>query len=250
VWRLILGAYTLLAVAMIWFSGSRGAWIGLVAAAVVMAGLILPAKFPEMSRRLWPLGAGAIVLIGLIVGLIVMLRPDPGRTVIYEDAFNRFLSAPLTGHGLFTYKIYVPEPVELRMHIHAHNIFLQIAVELGLIGLVALVVSMYLAARSAWLNWREARGPDAWVMVGVIGALVGFTVHQLLDFPVLMPCIAIMLVVCLVIATTGVSPQPVKARPAWQLTAIVLLAVVIIGVGFYINANQPQLLLIAVNYYP
>jgi putative inorganic carbon (HCO3(-)) transporter len=101
------------------------------------------------------------------------------------DALRAF---PLTGCGLGTFRqiahlfgplpLAAPEPYDLA---HAHNIFLQVALDLGLPGLVG-----YLAVVGAalWCAWRVARmacAPFAWLAPGIAGSLVAFHAYGLAD---------------------------------------------------------------------
>lgn len=64
---------------------------------------------------------------------------------------------------------------------HAHNVYLNVAAEAGLLGLLAY---LWLWAASLWQALRAAAAGDRWtaaVGAGVLGALVHATVHNLFD---------------------------------------------------------------------
>ena len=68
---------------------------------------------------------------------------------------------------------------------HAHNLFLQVAVDLGLPGLVAYLALLGLTFSSAFSAYRafQRRGHDALSMLcaGCIAGLIGMCVHGLDD---------------------------------------------------------------------
>jgi tetratricopeptide (TPR) repeat protein len=158
----------------------------------------------------------------------------PGRTVdlrtyIYDAAFQMFQEKPLTGYGLFTFGrglMRLASTPPDTPHNSAHNLPLNVAAELGLIGLLALLVTVVWLVRAMWRNWRAASGSPRILLAGAIAASAGLAVDHLLDYPTtLTPVVAVVAILTLVLATAPVIPRPVT--PIWGRIQTVLLA----GIG-------------------
>lgn len=269
--RFMMGMYTALA-SVLWFmTFSRGAWLGLTAALAMIAalsmaqrGLFSPRslkvwwadRLPAIRRRLI-FGGFFVTLAGAVVAAVLLryvfdpARPLDIRARIYQTAFELFLEKPLTGHGLFSFgEGFLRKAGELptQPYTHAHNMLLGVAAELGLIGLVALLATIFVLARAALKHWSVAAPRDRPALLGGISACVGLGVHHLFDTPAIMPAIALVSIVALSVACAP--PQPALLIARWErqmrpaaLTA--LWAVLVIsglwssGVyGRYINALQ------------
>jgi len=192
------------ALAMSW---SRGAWLGFGAALAVMA-------FSLPRRTRWGLLLiGAIVVAGLglyqvnlipesiaarLTGFIQDARFEDVRGVGINDANFAVIErlahwqAALemlrynlwTGVGLGCYEpayrafALINWPIPLG---HAHNFYLNIGAETGIIGLAAY---LFLWGAVFWQTWRatrRARGLLRGVAIGLLGTWTHLSVHHLLD---------------------------------------------------------------------
>ena len=63
---------------------------------------------------------------------------------------------------------------------HAHNVFLQVGVDLGLPGLISYVALLVVAAQAGWQKIRRG-GWARWLALGVLAGLVGFHVYGMAD---------------------------------------------------------------------
>ena len=172
---------------------SRGAWLGLAVGLWVM----VVARYP----RLWwevPIIVGLVLLAGrawavphareLFLGLDstgTSLR----RLAVWGRALVLIRGAPLTGVGLNLF----PAVVEARYPLpgpevappHAHNLLLQVGVDLGLPGMIAYLILLVIClvrvsqAVSAFRT-RENANMVA-LSAGLLGSLVVAGVHGLLD---------------------------------------------------------------------
>ena len=174
---------------------SRGAMLGSAAAVVMLALLrwrrawiaLALAGLP-VGLALWRIGVGpvaeALAATGSTVGW-------PGRFEIWSRAIYLTQDFPLTGIGMGTFK-----PVVNALYPffllgpdadipHAHNLFLQVAVDLGIPGLVAWLALLLLATMAAWrvyrVGRREARGWETAVGAGLLGSQIALATHGLLD---------------------------------------------------------------------
>jgi len=110
-----------------------------------------------------------------------------GRIYIWTLSMNAFHDFFLTGIGIGTFRTVIPFLFPMHVSIegfpHAHNLFLQIGIDLGLPGLIAyiaLLINLFvmLAAtlRSKWITPLHRT-----LAIGATGSLVAMLVHGLLD---------------------------------------------------------------------
>jgi O-antigen ligase len=86
------------------------------------------------------------------------------RMILWRDTLNAIRAKPLTGVGAGAWESEIPlyqaEGAQLETDYYAHNEFLQLVAEYGLVGwLFLLLLSAYLL-RAFWRSWREP-GPQA-----------------------------------------------------------------------------------------
>jgi putative inorganic carbon (hco3(-)) transporter len=188
----ILGLVTIST--MLAISQSRGAMLALAVAVLVM--LIM------RWRQAWIVLVPAALSIGLGVyrlGIMPILEAVTGndtlgslenRLEIWSRAIYMVQDFPFTGVGMgsFTqaadllYPFFYSAPG--RVH-HTHNLFLQVAVDLGLIGLFAWLAVFILAAACAIQVYRIGlSGQDAWLAgfgAWILCSQVALGVHGLTD---------------------------------------------------------------------
>ena len=197
-------AVALLTGLMLFLTQSRGAWAGLG------VGLLVA---PTLRYRRWWIVVAVVAVVGAVVAVVLgpslvnnmMLAPVtdetaintlPGRLELWSRALAILGDAGLTGigPGLF-------EPVVMRLYppfftgvqggfFHAHNVYLQSAVDFGIGGVVALVaLGLGLGAS---LITATRRVPDATqaggrrlsqhsMAIGLFGSLVTMAAHGLVD---------------------------------------------------------------------
>jgi O-antigen ligase len=207
---LALGASALMAVG-IGLSQSRGAWLGAAVAAVCL--FLAWSRFTR--RLLLPLGLGAVLLLALAFtgALPAAILDRLAQAVAYFGVFDvrtvevtpenwavvermahwqagwyMFLDHPWLGVGAGNYAQAYPayyvgswlEPLG-----HAHNYYINMLAELGVVGgglLLALLAIAFSQLGSALVR-SEPLADGFWraVLAGVFGGLVVFCVHNLFD---------------------------------------------------------------------
>jgi putative inorganic carbon (hco3(-)) transporter len=208
-WRRLSGCLLVIAaMAGLVLTYSRGAWLG--------GGVGLLILLPVLKRGFW-LILGAVLLGPVLVGMatsaddllarlesIAAAGSDPAlmsRLEIWGIAFRLVAEHPLLGVGLGNFqaaygKLMVPDlplltyPLELPEH--AHNLFLNLAVEVGLVGVSAfawLLAVAFLRARQIkrFADWRVG----VWGM-GLAAGLVALSVQALVDVVVYQGFVAIL----------------------------------------------------------
>jgi hypothetical protein len=176
--------------------------------------------------RLWPayvllggvLAAGVIGLlatgsrVGGAVQTVAEARANlasPDRTGALHAARRLVAQRPLTGTG--------PGHADLRwkeqghgtqLFAYVHNEYLQVAAELGLVGLLLLAILLATMGRLLWRARPTGHSGAAWA--GVVAAAAAFTVHSGFDFVWHLP--AIVLTVTLLVGSVLPAPDtPVDA---------------------------------------
>ena len=202
-------AFLVLVVGVLVLTQSRSGWIGGVAGLLALGVL-----WCLMSRRRWARALGVVLpllVFAIVVGGILHVGPRRVGEVLYDagsdapveamvgsitiagrvEVWSRALYAiqnfPFTGCGLGTFRRVVHVyPLFLTGPgydiAHAHNIFLQTALDLGLPGLVAYLALLGIAGT---LCWRWARRGDSPLTqsaaLGLLAGLVGLHVYGLTD---------------------------------------------------------------------
>ena len=186
---------------------SRGAWLGATVGVGLTAVLVgftryggpggpLRRAWAALRRRPLPLATGGLALVTALVLLSMLAasrfeaRPEwlfrrslSPRYDALAAGRDMFLDYPLVGAGPGSYGLLYPvySGDYPEYGFHAHNGYLQAAVELGLLGAGALALG---GGVLAWLVWRAYRGEgreEKLVAAACAGALVGFLVHNIAD---------------------------------------------------------------------
>jgi O-antigen ligase len=104
-----------------------------------------------------------------------------GRLTLWRAAWAMFLDAPWLGHGPHTfvelYRGYLAElglPNSSRVSPWAHNLYLEVLAERGIVGFLALGGVLGYALTAAWRTQRRAVGEAHRLGAGTIAGLVGF----------------------------------------------------------------------------
>jgi putative inorganic carbon (HCO3(-)) transporter len=192
--RLLFGGAGLMAVSILILTQSRGGLLALGLALMVLIGLRWRWGWAA-AALIALLGGGAVWMAGKL-GLIESLFYADiaggalGRLEIWQRAIDMIRDFPFTGVGLGAFgpvadRLYPFFIIEPRTTPHAHNLFLQIAVDLGLPGLIAWLAAWLLVLAAAWKVYTLGRArPDRWIMglgAGFLGSQIALAVHGLLD---------------------------------------------------------------------
>jgi putative inorganic carbon (HCO3(-)) transporter len=192
--RLGLVFISLVILVILFLTKSRGAWMGLAAAALLLAAL--------RWRRGWlllPAGllVGIAILVVIGIGPVLDALATSGsingvaaRLEIWSRAIYMIQDFPITGSGMgifgqladALYPFFLVAPGSIPS---AHNIYLQVAVDLGIPGLIAWLSIFGLVAGCAWGGYRRGRDlRDPWVMAlgaGLLASQLAMAVHGLTD---------------------------------------------------------------------
>jgi putative inorganic carbon (hco3(-)) transporter len=238
-----------LAAALLWLlltglllvTQSRSAWIGALAGLLVLTAMWSSLMPPSRQRRL----AGTLLLLLLLSGIVTawlagperwqrMWLEPPGETAVgnlgtvpfraevWQWGIMAVQDFPFTGTGLGTFRRVVfrfyPIAVSPTYDIaHAHNIFLQVALDVGLPGLVSYVALLMVVGFLAWQV--AANNPDLRPLtLGILASLVALHAYGLSDAlaPGSKPGVLFWYALALIAATATLAqkPTPTAAHPA------------------------------------
>ncbi len=189
-WRIPFAIAAAAAAGGVYASFSRGALVGLA---------VVPFFFLR-GWRLWILGPLVVLVIvlaapGLVRERFATLTSSGGeistRVDIWRTAFDIWENHPVLGVGLGGFPLayeqaLVPDKEFLPSTIfqpppHAHNIFLQLMAEQGILGLLAFVAILVAAVRGT-IRLRHSSDRVARLLgSGLLAALAAFLVHNLFD---------------------------------------------------------------------
>ena len=215
--------YSAIAIANLALTLSRGAWIGLcLACAALLAlsmahfGLLSPVPFlawwdkrTRPTRRLVFAASVAVMLCLLCAAALIIHsfslpeRSANLRAEIWRSALAQFADAPITGKGLFAFGRHSGPYLSIppaQSYAHAHNLPLNVAAELGILGLLALGATLLLTARRFHRVWQLKTGDDRLDWLFFVAALVGFGAHHLVDVTAMMPAVALLGIASLLLA--------------------------------------------------
>ncbi|MFH1094157.1 MAG: O-antigen ligase family protein [Candidatus Omnitrophota bacterium] len=173
------------------FAQSRGAWLGFVTGVLfvclisgrknfiiavtllIMSGIILsffaPGAIKEQMKSFLKFGSDASTNEHLI---------------IWKTGWKMFIDKPVFGHGLNTFMRVFSDfrPKGCNWIMYAHNCFLQMAAEIGIIGLLAFLWLTFVILWEAMLKFFTLKeGFLRAASLGLIGGLLAYLVHSLFD---------------------------------------------------------------------
>ena len=233
------GVPAALVAASLWIAGSRAAFVAALVAMIVPAAVLVRRISSASSRRTTAVMA-ALMLTLLAVGMMQYLpergnqrEPSVALEVRRQLALTsvRMLSAdPAFGVGIGRYysrsgEFSSPELLKIfppASHENAHNNFLQILAELGVVGLAAVGWLLVLASRGCWRLIRE--NPRDAVRWGIVVGLLAFVVSWLAGHPLLIdePAFAFWILMGTVCGW-GTPAAQVRSRSlAWPVGVLIL----------------------------
>jgi O-antigen ligase len=227
----ILAAAALVLLVGIALNGSLAGYALAVPVLAASVLILLPRASP---LRRWAALFGALSVIAAVLALSMSAI---GSAKVGQDATNSVQSRELilkttaeaigdtmpfgSGLGSFlkVYRLYEsPDTVTSEYVVHAHNDYAELALELGIPGVVLMLLFLVWWAAAAWDVWRRADSSPFARAASVASATV--LVHSLVDFPLRTAAIAACLAMCLALLVARRSPlrqEPSDLRPTRHL---------------------------------
>ena len=240
----VLAAFTcLLLVIAILLSLSRIGWINLG-----LAGVLLILLFQRFERdhddlpnrhksRAWGWVVGGVLLL---LASLVLIGPDASQALrarltttiagdigisdrfrLWQDTLSMIGQFPLFGVGLGAwpelYPAFQSSPWTSAFYREAHNDYLQLIAESGLLGTLALSILLYQIGRLLMRGYRYGHGRIDPLWTACLTALLVLAVHENFDFNLQIPAIAtlfaIMLGLVVRMTAARIAPPKLEARP-------------------------------------
>lgn len=212
----------------VFLCGSRGGMLGLVAEFLLLGALLIKQK------RGLRTAIGITLFLTLIAGMLVWVGgseaikrlpisahselPNDIRLDIDRDALHMFAKKPIMGWGLGAFPVVYPQFRSFFTNFfvnEAHNDYLQLLVEMGLLGFATMawfLVIVYRTAIAKLKNWPgEISGA---VALACLLGLSGILVHSAVDFNLQIPANAALFYVLATIAAAKPFAQPARKRRA------------------------------------
>ncbi len=188
------------------FSMSRMGIVAMIACLGVMA---MASKTAESGKRTIAIG---LLMIFAVLGMATYIGIDAvlvryenislereanqDRVALWRDAWKMIKEHPVLGQGLGTFQWIYPAYESIRPDTpakYAHNNYLQVLAELGIVGLAVFIWIFVAVWRVAVKNLRNEQDPLArGVGLGTIGAMTAIALQEITDFGLYIPGVALM----------------------------------------------------------
>lgn len=204
----VLGALMLLLVVGLALNGSLA---GFALAIPVLAGSAMIVIRRESAWRRWLAAIAGLTLAAAVVGLS---SSSIGAAKVGQDAHTSFQSreqilettaraiadAMPFGSGLGSflevYRLYEsPDAVTAEYVVHAHNDYVEVALELGLAGILLIMLFFLSWTRAVWAVWLGREGGPFARAASIASAAV--LIHSAVDFPLRTAAISAAFAMCL-----------------------------------------------------
>lgn len=198
----------------IWCTGSRGAWMGVIVGLVVQVWMT--------GKRIWTL----TIVFSLIT--LVSLFPEiiPRSDTLWDTLTVRFevwsTSAEIFRENWFigTLPLHFGEVFQEKAGFyvyHAHNIFLGVAAEYGIFGLLLFLAFIFSTIRRA-RRWRKiANKKEEKRLAGMLlSQVVALLSHGMYDYPIISPQVGVVFMIGAIIIHSQYERRCLK-KPSFHL---------------------------------
>lgn len=215
----ILAASMLVLIVGIALNGSLAGYTLAVPVIAASALMLLPRSSTILRRVVVLIGA-----LSIVAAIAALASSSIGSTKISQDATTSVQSREQilittskaiadympfgSGLGSFVrvYRLYEsPDRVSSEFVVHAHDDYVEIALELGIPGIVLMLLFLGWWIAAVWSVWRKWR-PSAFARAASI-ASAAVLVHSLVDFPLRTAAISTCFAMCLALLAEKRTPQ-------------------------------------------
>lgn len=180
----------LLAVVMLVFTLSRGAWLGFAVGTVLF--LAVGGAKRWLSRPF----VGAVLLFGAVVGVALSgfiyarlfgpeVSPIIDRIALMRVAFAMMIDHIWTGVGANGFTAALPDYLDARFAGSfvsvVHNKYLIVGAETGVVGMATFVAFLSTTLWRGWTTVRRSTSTEGVTALGLVAGFSGVTVHMFFD---------------------------------------------------------------------
>jgi O-antigen ligase len=214
---LLTGGVVLVAAISLFWTMSRSAIIGFGVGTAAFAWLVLQRRRLNTTRRTVVLVALGVVLLAGVAWrgpaqLVTWFQDETdliGRLEAWRDGWAVVQDFPVFGTGLNTYSTAMLFYQKRNLEVHlaqAHNDYLQLLAEGGLLVTIPAAIAVVLLARAIARNLRTAEGEARgyWIRAGAAVGLLAIAVQELFEFSLQIPVNALLFCTLAGIALTPV----------------------------------------------
>jgi len=235
------------------FTSSRAGWLALFVGCgttLILIGLpVLKRGRTELLRliKFLKTAKGVLLAVVLLAGLIsfgfIFLWQanltghapiSSARGRIWSIGWNIFQTSPILGYGPGSF--HVLSAVETQIPpgfylVHAHNLFLQVAAEGGIVGILILAFIVGFGFRTFLRAWRKASSSRRNRLAAYAGAVVGMAVHHFFDYAFEAPIYTVSVLIITALAIYDLRENSFTLSPRkWGVPIIsTLVGVYLIG---------------------
>jgi O-antigen ligase len=207
------------ALSLLLSAGAVGVYRSRTAILTLLVALLCATAVSQNVRRcwLWWVGGLVVLLLVLLTCLDVFHFSGPslltkflerglsGRSKYWTTAWAMFGDAPLVGRGPHTFGLFHTTP-------WAHNLYLEVLAEQGLLGLLALGGLLSCGLVGGWTLRRAPTEDGRLVGAGALAGLVGFCTAGAVELTLLREWVVTMLFMLLGVISHLVSMQPPRGE--------------------------------------
>jgi putative inorganic carbon (HCO3(-)) transporter len=170
--------------AALFFTFTRAAWIAVIAEMCILIVIFLK-RYRRALLAFILISALTFIMLSyksIIPTQFILHGSEQPRLVALERSIEVIKKYPLTGigYGKKTFSIYHPEVGEV---LHAHNIFLNTAIETGIPGLLIFVLLLFIVLKDFIKGLRHAEHPQKKIILtGIFASCIGFLIINQFDF--------------------------------------------------------------------
>lgn len=186
-WRNFLLPGIILAADLLTFS--RAGYFALGGSIAISMGMFFLSR--TNLKKALSLGIFLVVLVGLSsltsIGnrFLSSFSPEDGsqqeRIRLFLEAIENTKQAPLLGVGLGNYPLFVKPEAAPREPIYAHNLYLDILLETGLVGLLLFFSPLFFALWRGLCLWHKDK--EDIFLVALVISLFSYLLHSLFEAP-------------------------------------------------------------------
>lgn len=190
---------------------SRGGYIGLIAGLGIWGAYYLKERISARAL-VWIVGGiplmafvGWPVFSRFISSFMLVDASSLERFALWQEALSVWGQAPVLGLGLGQYAEYAYPWLGNSLPYYAHNLYLDIGVELGLLGILAWLAMLLAPLLAAWGKAWQSGG----VALGAAAALAVYAAHSVFETALFSLHVAVLLsFVLALLAWEAVSDEP------------------------------------------